>query len=378
MTTTLPPQGPHEPDDELPGEAGLAALYRKLPQNEPGPALDAAILHAAAQAIAPTDAPRLAHGERRKAAREPGDWVHPKPVTDIAPARQPRPSPASRASRHRTLVALGSAASLVLVAGLAWRMRDMPSQEAAPAARDALKASAVTNAPVVTATAMPPGTAARAAVDRAMSEHQPAAGRATADVGANAVPAPAEPMAQPDLATRERKPAIVAITATPIVEPPAPPISRRPETDKAMAGRASAADRSDARVQSLETATAPVPGARSLAPAAPAMVAPPQPVEEMSSAPTEPAPSMQDTPPAPPAPPAPAAPQFAPRVSGGLPAGGSQAQEAGPAQVRELDAIRKLFADHHDDEGQRRLEAFHRLHPQWQLPPDLQARLHKP
>lgn len=76
----------HHPDDErLPGEDELAALYRKLPQKEPGPALDAAVLRAAAQAVQPA---------RRRRARWP--------------------------------VALSSAAVLVLAAGLGWRMRDMP------------------------------------------------------------------------------------------------------------------------------------------------------------------------------------------------------------------------------------------------------------
>ncbi|HEV2680036.1 MAG TPA: hypothetical protein VGV14_06025, partial [Rhodanobacter sp.] len=52
MTTQLPPQGPSEPDEKLPGEAELATLYRQLPRNEPSPALDAAVLRAAAQALA--------------------------------------------------------------------------------------------------------------------------------------------------------------------------------------------------------------------------------------------------------------------------------------------------------------------------------------
>lgn len=341
MNTTLPPQGPHEPDDELPEEAGLAALYRKLPQNEPSPALDAAILHAAAQAIsAPSDTTRLPHGERRKTAREPGDWVRPKPVTEIASTRQPRPSTASRAPRHRTLVALGSAASLVLVAGLAWHMRDMPSQESAPAAaRDALDSPA-RGVPVAAVPATPPGVAAKASMSQEMSKDRAATGNAATDVAANAAPAaPAKPVAQPAMAMREQKPVVVAVTATPIVEPAAQPILRKSEADKAV----------------------PPPPA----PPAPAL-------EEVSSAPAMPAP------PAPPAPPSPAEPQFAPRITGGLMTDESQAQDASPAQVRELAAIRKLFAEHHNEEAQRRLEAFHRLHPQWQLSPDLQARLRKP
>lgn len=47
----------HRPDDarsndeRLPGEDELDALYRKLPRKEPAPALDAAVLRAAAAAV---------------------------------------------------------------------------------------------------------------------------------------------------------------------------------------------------------------------------------------------------------------------------------------------------------------------------------------
>ena len=96
MTTPLPPQEP----EKLPGEAELAALYRKLPQAEPGPALDEAVLRAAAQALA---------DEGRHA-----------------------PAAATVRRRPRWPIAWGSAAALVLAAGLAWHMREMP-EAAAPA-----------------------------------------------------------------------------------------------------------------------------------------------------------------------------------------------------------------------------------------------------
>lgn len=54
------------------------------------------------------------------------------------------------------------------------------------------------------------------------------------------------------------------------------------------------------------------------------------------------------------------------------------AQDASPAQTRELDEIRRLFAEHKDQQAQQRLEQFHRAHPQWQFAPDLEARLPKP
>jgi Meckel syndrome type 1 protein len=87
MTTQLPPQGPPGPDDKLPGEAELAALYRKLPQREPAAALDDAVRRMAAAAVS--------SGRMRRRARWP--------------------------------VALGTAATLVLAVGLGWRMREMPS-----------------------------------------------------------------------------------------------------------------------------------------------------------------------------------------------------------------------------------------------------------
>ena len=56
----------------------------------------------------------------------------------------------------------------------------------------------------------------------------------------------------------------------------------------------------------------------------------------------------------------------------------SVAQKATPEQGRELDAIRKLFAEHHDEEAQQRLENFHRSYPQWELAEDLRVHLRKP
>lgn len=115
MTTPLPP---HDPE-KLPGEAELVALYRKLPQAGPGPALDQAVLRAAAQALA--------------------DKGRQAPST--APARR----------RPRWPIALGSTAALVLAAGLAWHMREMP-EAAAPAAQgagaDATSKAAAPPAPV--------------------------------------------------------------------------------------------------------------------------------------------------------------------------------------------------------------------------------------
>jgi hypothetical protein len=54
------------------------------------------------------------------------------------------------------------------------------------------------------------------------------------------------------------------------------------------------------------------------------------------------------------------------------------ATNASDTPAQELDKIRQLFAQGHDDEAQQRLAAFRHAHPQWELPPELQAKLRKP
>lgn len=109
MNAQLPPRGPDDPD-ELPDDAELKALYHRLPPSEPSPALDAAVLRAAATAVDPPVASR----------------------------------------RPRWPLALATAATVVLAGGIAWRMRTEPaaslSQPASSAARVAPSATAVTAA----------------------------------------------------------------------------------------------------------------------------------------------------------------------------------------------------------------------------------------
>ena len=102
MTTPLPPQDPGAPDEQLPGEAELGALYRQLPQSEPGPALDAAVLRAATQALSPDEKISAVLHERRKAERERGDWVHPKAIPSTPPVS---PVAAGRRRKSRWLIA---------------------------------------------------------------------------------------------------------------------------------------------------------------------------------------------------------------------------------------------------------------------------------
>ncbi|HEY9134035.1 MAG TPA: hypothetical protein VIM98_19975 [Dyella sp.] len=89
-------------EERLPGEDELAALYHKLPAVEPPAALDTTVLHTAAKAVQSAKRPR---------------------------ARWP--------------LAVGSAAALAIVAGLAWRMGQMP-QKAADSHQAAIEQSART------------------------------------------------------------------------------------------------------------------------------------------------------------------------------------------------------------------------------------------
>jgi hypothetical protein len=372
MNTPLPPQGPHGPDDDLPDDAGLAALYRKLPQNEPSAALDAAILHAAAQAIAATDATGLPHGERRQATREPGDWVRPKPHGADTPINATR---TARAPRHRSLVALASAASLVLVAGLAWHMREMPTvQPEASAVAPSVDDSAGAKEP---AARTPPIAASKPAADVTPDRRDASAsGAVAAKPSMRAMAAPVPEISQNAAAAPSRMSAAGADSAA-NMQPAgaAKAMAAPPMKDQAMDKQAEASRRFAKRESN------PYP------PAPPAM---PAPMAEISAAPPVPSPAAPAPPPvaevsAAPAMPVPAPATVAPapqRIVGSAAATedstASSAPDLDSPETRELVAIRKLFATHHDDEGEQRLQQFHRLHPQWQLPADLQARLREP
>jgi resuscitation-promoting factor RpfA len=307
MTTPLPPQDPREPDEALPGEAELAALYRQLPQNEPGPALDAAVLRAAAQALETDGAQPAVPVERRKASREPGDWVHPKPAA-VTPAA---PAGSARKLRPRWLVGLSSAAALVLAVGLAWRMHESPQTESAPVASGSVApaqaeaATAATNAP------MPPA------------------------------PLPAPPKQPPPRIIAAAPPAPMAAKSRQVVaDKQAAPVSRDEQQLAGAAPRARADVTGQASNEAATNAAKPA-------------------VAEAAAS----APSMQATMVAAPAPVAAAA---------------DTATNAGDMPAQELDKIRQLFAQGHDDEAQQRLAAFRHAHPRWELPPELQAKLRKP
>ncbi|CAM5616597.1 hypothetical protein [Rhodanobacter lindaniclasticus] len=318
MTTPLPPNDPPAADEKLPGEAELAALYRQLPKREPGPALDAAVLRAAAQAIDARDVPL--HAERRRSARESGDWVHPEPLSAIAARAIPSVESAARTRRRHVphwLVALGSAASLELVAGLARHMRTTPTaglpEETAASAQ----------APVAAAPVAKPY-AERTAVQSAA--------------------APSEPVA---MATKRRA---VAADHRQSVAPVAAEMAPPPPTPKQVAAPREAAPAAKAQAMQQRAAEASAPAPPPMQPAR-------REVPAMAAAPA----------PAPPAPPA-------DTVQDGTQA--ARADLATPAE--QLAHIEQLFAQGDTREAQQRLLDFHRAHPQWPLPPELQARLPKP
>jgi hypothetical protein len=316
MTTPMPPQDSIVPDEKLPGETELAALYRQLPQDEPDPALDAAVLHAAAQALAPRENGPAVLRERRKAPREPGDWVHPKKPVASTPA-SPRRATSGR-KRHRWPVALGRAAALILAVGLGWRMRDLP-----PAAPP------------------PTGSVAPAQVSAATPTPQLAKRTAEMTTSQPAPPPPQEPL-RPSL-------------PRPAAAPPA-------QTTAASAARKAIADTSAQRVSGENYAGG---GLASVAP-------PPAPEESASDSAAKAArPALAETAPA--ATGMPAAMAAAP-----APAADTATPDAGDTPAQELDKIGQLFAQGHDDEARQRLAAFRHAYPQWDLPPELRAKLRKP
>ncbi|MEO5830359.1 MAG: hypothetical protein ABIQ36_07295 [Rhodanobacter sp.] len=327
MTTPLPPIDPPSADESLQGEAELAALYRQLPQNEPSPALDAVVLRAAAAALAESDDSTIT--ERRRAPREPGDWVHPKMATQAIPSiddarRRPR--------TPRWLITLGSAASLVLVAGLAWQLRESSPPPSASAAQNAAP-----SAEVVTATTAKPESAP-----------------------ANVVRSPASPPAA-QLADQQadQQAAMQAAAAKKVQQEGELRSAQRQDQAKTMAVVPTAAE-----------PAAPAPSAVASAPPTP-----PAPVQEVSgNAASGLAGTAGDAAKAvKPAPPA-AAPVAVDETASDK----DITQHAGDTPAQELDKIQQLFAQGHHDEALQRLRAFHQAHPQWPLPSALQAQLQEP
>ena len=362
MTVQLPPQ---EPDEMLPGEAELAALYRQLPKNEPGAALDAAVLQAAAQALASAESTTVQATDRRKLPRERGDWVRPKPDS-AANSGQPDPVTATpsfsrRKPGSRWLIALSSAATLVLVAGLAWRMRGMPSTATTSGTasyRPVVSSPVDMASPAAAAAPLPPPASAPAAqqvvAQEAVqpTEHvsvaaAPARLQAARTISANGVMklrSTAPPSVEEATASAAAPLADAGMSST--AKPVAENYSSEPVAKAPVAEAAATAP--DNQANRAEVAAAPVP-----APPPPPPMLAPMPMQATAAAPM----------------PAPAPPTVAEKTTAANPADT-------PAQ--ELDKIQQLFAQGHDDEARQRLATFHQAHPQWELPAQLDAQLHKP
>lgn len=328
MNTPLPPP-PHD-DDALPGDDELKALYARLPQNEPGPALDAAVRRMAAQAVA--DTPTRAH------------------------------------RRPRWPIAFGTAATLVLAAGLAWQMRKLPPEP--PVASQAATSESI------------PAAEAKVAANMAAARENAASDERRASVESMpAAPArPLPPAAKVLAAKRTAPPSPAARMAAPAAGlPKSSTVSqaRAPQPQDKPAGLASMSDAADATQQAPAQADAidrastnPAPAPAPVAEAAPsAAVEHPEPDHAAGNlaAPAPPAPPPPPSPPAPPSPMTPA-PMAAP----------SPMLEFAPMPApltAELDAIRALYAKGDDKAARKRLDAFRQQHPQWPLPDDLRKRL---
>ncbi len=328
MTTSLPPTDPLAPDDKLPGEAELAALYRQLPRNEPGPALDAAVLRAAAQALE-GESPL----ERRKAPHESGDEVHPKPLSTI-PASQMPSTEANTRTRRRPVphwvVGLSSAASLVLVAGLAWHMREMPRPDS--------KA-------VATADATDTIQAPAAGIPR----NQPDAGNAERSNLASSIQSQAPVPMKPKKQASHLPPA-----ALPDLKPVAPDASGTEAVPYKLSNKPiehdDAATMEATRRAVLQKRATSAPKQPASADKASAVGAPPL--------------VMEAVPPAPPA--------------SMLRQDHFTAADPGDTPEQELAKIELLVQQDREIEAKQRLQIFHRAYPQWSLPTDLRGLLDKP
>lgn len=192
-------------------ESELARLYRRLPQSEPDPKLDAAVLAMARAAVEPQRVNALRHAK-----------VRPK--------------------RPLWLVGLSSAAGLVLAAGVAWQMRsgfhDSPARtlSAPPAAqseREVIPVAILPDAPMPAEVAAdtaaapapppPPAEPARPQAGAGMTQPRAAAARPES-MAAKAQPAPRklEQVPEPPAPAPPPAPALARESAAPVVAEPAP------------------------------------------------------------------------------------------------------------------------------------------------------------
>lgn len=344
---------PHD-DERLPGEDELAALYRKLPDKQPGPALHAAVLRAAAEAIRPA---------------------------------------AARPRRPRWPVALGTAATLALAFGLTWHMREWPSATQ-PAPMPTVPAERSESAPPEAAVATAPAPAPVPAPTPPPKSAVPA-------ILADAVPRPASRelarrseihKSAPSgiLANRQRVMSAPPAAPAPIAEmtvaaaPAAEPNASQGGFDAARSDQPLAGAASKPTAQAF-AAPAPAPFVNQSAPAAKraqlnriesmSAAVPQQAAQEQATASAQAyAQAPASTPAYAPAPIAPPPADLAANSSQSDPT----AAQAGDTPAQELEKIRQLFALYRRDEARQRLAAFHRTHPDYVLPPELRSQLPTP
>lgn len=321
MTTRLPPH-----DDDLPGEAELKALYDRLPSHEPGAALDAAVLRAAAEAVARDASPR--HTRRR--------WP----------------------------VALGTAATLMLAAGLAWHMRKLPADMPTASPASALAAVAPARADLDAARSaqaarkLDDAPAQRAETASMQARRGESARRSAAVANQATVAEESRAYAPPALKAQSRTAPSSAPAANGIAAPkPAAPVAPAPASEEQ-------ADRAAPLREAVSATPAPSPAPMAAPVPLPAMPAPPAPpavTTQAAPAPQVASPSM-------------AMPADAPSLLMNLRAAEPE-ETTTPAMAAELQAIRLLYAHGDTTAARARLDAFHREHPHAVLPPDLQRQL---
>lgn len=304
-THTPPPPNDDMPSDGTPNdgtpndgtltpeERELAALYRRLPQDEPPPALDAAILAQARQAVQP---------QRTRNRRGAQRWV----------------------------LGLGSAAALVLAAGVGWHVYSL---DRGPAGVSAAKSAAdqSTSAPVA------PHADATLQSARSANVTDSTSGTPAARV-AIAAAAPMPP--PPPVVAKPAPPRVVAQSSQRRMAPPPPP----PVIE-------------EVQVMAASVPTPPAPP--------PPRTPPPAIVVVPMAAPAPPAP-------APPPPPMQAAPAPPPALQAGL---APFASEAAPpdSTTAAIKHIRELLKANQRAQALAALRDFTRAHPDYVLPDDLKA-----
>jgi hypothetical protein len=405
MTTHLPPQDPMKPDDALPGEAELSALYRRLPRDEPGPALDAAVLRAAAEAVASQNQQNGMHPQAEASTTPAAARNASSRVATLMRATRPRKAP-------RWLIGLASAATLVLVAGVAWHMRGMPTsaptaaadadadaeyRATAPAASIAAPAARESAPVAVLASVVPKQENSSTAAVHAMEAKKLRANTGDAGVVASARHRPPHVVSATALSAQSRTTSVPA----PVDEMSSSvPVSVNREaytSAKATRLQAAQAPAAPAPAPMVENAIAfdantvaspPAPPAPRPAIVAPAPVLAPVPaiaeVPANTATVAMAAPAREhpiiDTSRSAPTPMPAAAPALSMAQSSTSPVISpvDTLKRPGDTPAQELAKITALFAQHNDAEAQRRLQQFHRDHPTWMLDPTLRARLGEP